>query len=404
MTTPQPFSWILKPHQLAAPTRELAALLRHEYAAQLSEILRETFELAYGPAEREAKRHLFVSSCRRDDRGAIAHLYELLVLAMLSLEHWFFIDVEGDFEGETHPEFLMAVPPDYHRMLVEVKTVHRADALTPCDEARLAFEAHIKARLGRCGYECESVALHAVPGQVPGTDQYDAMVELALARARRSTMKACGYFGVELPTGAQLDLLLADPGFQGPLAGELKAIERSRAKITAGSHDTLRFFDEKETLEESYSEKIPRRIGRAAAQIEKTRSGLPAIVAIATSDPSWTVREARNAADEELKYRQANRAIPVAVLLVSFFQPKPKLIPESPDWVKTEELRQWRKTFVLGAHAIWEPISDAAPTVSHIHTHDPRTPKAVITVPPMMAAVAPKNGPGRRLTKHRRKR
>jgi len=341
---------------------------------------------------------------RRDDRAAIDRFYELLVFAVLSYERWLFVNVEPDLGGATHPEFVMAVPPAFRRVLVEVKTVHRATALVPSDEAQRTFEALLSDRLAKRGYECKTVTLHALPGQVPAADQHEAMVDIILGQLRRSLLKPRAAFSVELPTGAKLDLLLSDPGFRGPSAGRLFELEKARFSVSRMFHETFRYFDEQKGLRASYGNKIPARIGKAAAQIEKSKGDLPSIVAIAVSDSSWTIRGTLDAVRDDLRERQADRPGPVALLLVSFFQPKPEPIPDAPDWVKASEFARWRGTLVLGAHAAWVRLQDTAPTMSHIWTFDANAPKAIVTVPPLPVTPKPVGSRNRRPATRRRKK
>lgn len=394
--TTRPFGWLLKPRQLAAPTGALAELLRHEYAPVLSRALQGGFELIYGPPERQSKRRWFLSECGRDDRVAIDRLHEILVLTVLSSERWLCLDAEPNLGGDTHPEFLMAPPPYRQSVLVEVKTVHRAKALMPCDETRRALEDYLKEKLRRSGYTCASLRLHALPGQVPEADEYDASAEAVLRHARRSLLKPRGYFEIDLATGATVDLLLADAGFRGPLADRRRKIEEAKASVNRSFHETSRFFDERRALEASYRHKIRTRIGKAAGQIERAGAALPAIVAIATSDHDWSVREAYNAAREDLKSRQANRPSPAALLLVSFFQKKPVPLAETPDWVNAAQLERWRETLVLGAHAACVKLNRTAPAVSHLYVYDPAVSKAVIHTPALTMPAKAVSAPGER--------
>jgi hypothetical protein len=227
------------------------------------------------------------------------------------------------------------------------------------------------------------------------------MVDIILGHLRRSLLKPRAAFSVELPTGAKLDLLLSDPGFQGPSAGRLFELEKTRFNVNRMFHETFRYFDEQRGLQASYGNKIPARIGKAAAQIEKSKGGLPSIVAIAVSDASWTIRGTLDAVRDDLKERQADRPGPVALLLVSFFQPKPEPIPDTPDWVKASEFARWRETLVLGAHAAWVRLQDAAPVVSHIYTYDPSVTKTAVRVPPLPGPRKPAGSPPRRPVKQR---
>lgn len=376
-----PFAWALKPGQLSAPSGPLAELLAHEHAALLSQALHGGFRLIYGAPERHAKGRVFLGECRRDDRAAMDRLHELLVFAMLSLERWLFLEVEPALEGASRPEFLMAAHPNYQLHLVEVKTVHRVTALVPSDGERRRFEAQLRARVAAMGYGCREVVLHALPNQIPGPDQEDKVVGLILAHLRRSLLRPRGAYSVDLPGGAKVDVLLSDPGFRGPLADRLREIDDARFSVTKTFNETIGGFRQHEALAASYARKIPTRIGRAAAQTEASHGGLPSVVAISLSDPDWTVRSAFAAIRDELLQRQATARGPVAVLLASFFEPKPEPIAEAPDWVKAAEVGRWRETLVLGAHAAWVRLSDAAPRMSNIPTFDPEAPKSVVKVP-----------------------
>ncbi len=403
MSSVPPFAWALRPSQLSTPRGPLAQLLRHEHAALLSEALQGGFRLIYGWPGREAKGRAFLGECKRDDRAAMDRFHELLAFALLSLERWLFVEVEPDLGGAGHPEFLMAAPPGLQPILIEVKTVHRAAALTPSCETQAAFEAMVGSRLARAGYECKAVALHALPRQVPIDAQYEDVVSIVLIQLRRSLLKPRGSFSVELPTGARLDLLLSDPGFRGSASGRMRELEEARFSVNRTFHETFRFFREQEALTASYGRKIPTRIGRAAAQMERSAASFPAVVAIAMSDPEWTVRGALDAIRDELRLRRAGGSGPVALLVVSFFQPKPEPVPDAPDWVKAAELARWHETSVLGSHAAWVRLQDTAPTMSHIWTFDPTGPKSPVTAPTLSAAPKPVGVRARRSSAQRRK-
>lgn len=373
-----PFSWALSKFE---PTSDpaIGALLGHYQAARLSEALEAARKLAFGEPASETilkQGREFDRRLKRSPRDAIAALYELLVLGLFRSQMCSLTGVEVRGEGATNPDYHFRSLTD-EPFIVEVKTLFRGERLLEYEPRLRELQDQLLAQLERRGHRIASLEVLAAPSEIPSSpSDIRACIMAAESEIRAAKAKNRRFCSAKTPGRAPICIELDDVEYDlsSIFGRRLQELDQMSGKmgLSLGQQRLHIATDGDES--QDYERRFRYKIGGKLAQLEKSGSQVPWVVAMCVADPELSLRRATAAALRFLKERAAapDSTTPFgAVLLASFFHPEfTKLFRRAPEHVKKEMMGSWLRLPLCAVQAVWIRVSDLAPRMNRMRTVD----------------------------------
>jgi hypothetical protein len=373
-----PFAWALSKFE-ATSDPAIGGLLGHHQAARLSEALEAARKLAFGEPASEAiqkQGRAFDRRLKTSPRDAIAALYELLVLGLFRSQMWSLTGVEARGKGPANPDYhfrSLAEEP----FIVEVKTLFRGERLLEYEPRLREFQDLLVTQLERRGHRVASLEVLAAPSQIPSSpSDIRACIMAAESEIRAAKAKNRRFCSAKTPRRAPICIELADVQYDlsNMFGRRLQELDQMRGQMERSIGQQRLWIASDGEEYQDYERRIRYKIGGKLAQLEKSGSQEPWVVAVCVADPELSLRRATAAALRFLKERSAAREdkTPLAAaLVVSFFHPEfAKLFRRASEDMKKHMTEVWSRVPLCAVQGVWVRVSDSAPRMNSMRTVD----------------------------------